>query len=159
MGMESDAYDTTVSVIKVWETQNFPTAFGSVPIVVTLSTTDKKKSGVDNRTATDFDISCETTGVMVFAREAGYDAGSAGNWPESDAGTETISVAKAFQSFTFGGTFATAPSVIVGYGDGTVAGGKKISCKSIRTTGGDIVNETTEGVQWIAVIKGGMNLA
>lgn len=153
MAIETDFFSTTVTTIKVIETQNWPTAFAVAPIAVSFSTEDKKKSGVENVTTTDFDVSCETLNLHIMACTPGYAAEVADVHPERDAGVENITTAKTFQSFTFNSTFSTAPIVIAGY-EGSTAGGKKVSVGSITTTGGDITDENGDFVNWIAIVPG-----
>jgi len=160
MAIEVDAYDYTVAIVKVIETSTFPTAFDTTPIVICFSDTDKKKSGVDLgvRSSTAADVSCETLGMRIWLITAGYSAEVAGSHPEVDSGIEDVVGSKTFQSFTFNSTFSEAPMVIAGY-EGATAGGKKISVKSITTTGGDISNENAnEDTSWLAIVKGAFGI-
>lgn len=153
MAIETDFFIETLSVAKAWEAKTFGQTFAAAPIVVAFSTEVKKKSGVDNVTTTGYDLSCETLNARVFACTAGYSAEVTNIHPERDAGQETITVAKAFQSFSFNSTFSVAPKVIAGY-YGTTAGGKKVSITNITTTGGDISNEETFDTTWVAIVPG-----
>ena len=156
MAKESDCFTGTLAVIKVWEAKTFPTAFAAAPQVIMFADVDKKKAGCKAITSTGCDISAEVTGYRCIIQEAGYEAENS-NHPEMDAGVEQITTGKANQSFTFGATFTTAPSVICG-SESVTAGGKKISCGSITTTGGNISGEVTnEWTHWIAIVKGFFN--
>ena len=148
--IETDLYQTTVSVVKVFEAETWPTAFDAAPGVLLMSTTDKKKSGCKNVTSTGADISCETTDVRVFLTEAGFEAEKADVHPERDAGQEQISSSKVYQSFTFNSTFSSTPIAVGGH-EGATAGGKKNSFDNLTTTGGDIAGEVVnEWVNWAA---------
>lgn len=148
--IETDLYETTVAVVKVFEAETWPTAFGNAPYCILMSTLDKKKSGCKNLTSTGGDISCETTNVRVFLYDGGFEAEKTDVHPERDGGQDQISTAKVYQSATFNSTFSTTPVVLMGH-EGATAGGKKTSADNITTTGCDMAGEVTnEYMNWAA---------
>lgn len=151
MAKEYDGFDHTVAVIKVFESVSWPTAFAAAPQVYCQSTEDKKKSGVDDGTitTTGCDLACETLDMRVLICTAGFESAVTDAYPERDAGQETITASKTYQSFTFNSTFGAAPIVICGH-ESTTVGGKKFSVHNITTTGGDIAGELgSEEVHWL----------
>jgi len=152
MAKEYDGYTHSGPVAsKIWESETWPTAFNAAPQVYCQSTVDKKKSGVRNITSTGADVSAEAVSAFrIMLAESGYESAVTDAYPERDAGQETITSRKSFQSFTFNSTFGAAPKVICGY-EGNTAGGKKFSVDNITTTGGDITNEEDGGItHWLA---------
>lgn len=157
MAKESDMGIVTTGVAATDYDFDFNEIFSSVPICITMSMEEKKKSACFNIDSTGATVHSESGfNLWYLAREAGYDAGSATTNPESDAGSHTISVAKALEAETFNSTFGAAPVVVTGCNEEDVADkkGDKNSAANITTTGFDICMEATGDCGWIAVKAG-----
>lgn len=153
-GKETDFYAATVSVVKVWESETWPTAFSAAPDVICFSVIDKQKSGARNVTSTGGDISCEGTDLRILLVEHNGYQGTPANTPECDSDRDQITQSKVLEAVSFNGTFSAAPRVICGY-SGDTAGGKKVSHDNITTTGCDMANEIANDYNyWFAMPDG-----
>ena len=146
--LETDLFEVDISVLKVFQSETWPTAFSDAPQCILMSLIDKKKAGCKSLTSTGGDVSCETDPVRVFLYDDGFEDEKTDVHPQRDGGVEQIDTSKVYQSISFNDTFDSTPIVLGGH-EGTTAGGKKVSADSITTTGCDLAGEVAnEYVNW-----------
>ena len=162
MSLQTDADVWTVAATTI-ETESFNDTFDNAPVdLLVFGVADKTKSAVDSDTAvstTQADVFSETTSMRYFAKEPGYDAGSASTNPEMDSDIHDIGTTKVLESVSFNDTFSSTPEVMTGYNgnDGDNKGGKT-SAANITTTGCDVAGEikgTDDYVAWWAIYTNG----
>lgn len=154
MGKTTDFFLQTLSSTKTWLPVVFPTPFPAPPICIAYTADAKKKSGSRNVTSTGAEISAEASPVrLMLAEDNGHAA--AGNAPESESGTHTVTTGKTFEPVPFSASFPVPPIIICGY-VGNTAGGKKVSHRNVTNSSFEISNEEDGGTTaWFAICPPG----
>jgi hypothetical protein len=162
MALQTDSDVWTITAEQS-NTESFNDTFDNAPVdLIVFGVVDKEKSMVDADVAvstTQADVASEDTSIRYFAKEPGYDAGSASTHPEMDSGLHSIVSAKTLEAVSFNDTFSSTPEVMTGYNgnDGQWKGGKT-SAANITTTGCDVAGETKgtiDNVAWWAIYTNG----
>jgi len=162
MALQTDADTESVSA-ETLETISYNDTFDSAPSYpIVFGVGDKEKSGVlegGTLSTTQFQGHTEDTSLRYFAKENGYDEGSATTHPEMDSGTVQVSDTKELEAISFNDTFTAVPIVITGFNgvDDDYKGGKT-SAANITTTGCDVATEIKDGsdnCNWLAVYTNG----
>jgi len=161
MPLQTDADVWTITAEQS-NTESFNDTFDNAPVdLLVFGVVDKEKSGVedDSVTTTQADVFSEDTSIRYFAKEPGYDAGSASTHPEMDSDIHDIGTTKVLESVSFNDTFSSTPEVMTGYnGNDEEWKGGKTSAANITTTGCDVAGEiknTVDNVVWWAIYTNG----
>ena len=162
MALQTDADVWTVAATTI-ETESFNDTFDNAPVdLLVFGVPDKSKTMVDSDTAvttTQAVVAGEPTSLRYFAKEPGYDAGSASTHPEMDSDLHSIGTTKVLESVSFNDTFSSTPEVMTGYnGNDEEFKGGKTSAANITTTGCDVAGEiknTDDNVAWWAIYTNG----
>jgi len=162
MAIQTDADVWTITAEQS-NTESFNDTFDNAPVdLLVFGVGDKEKSGVDSDVAvstTQADVFSEDTSIRYFAKEPGYDAGSASTNPEMDSDIHSVGTQKVLESISFNDTFSSTPEVMTGYnGNDDEWKGGKTSAANITTTGCDVAGEvkgTVDNVAWWAIYTNG----